>query len=278
MNKTDFACEDAYHFMLPEENPPFWVSMAGISYCDENYRIKRDFSAYTIIEYVCSGTGTLWMEEEEFHPSKGDIYILTEKSKHSYCPDRNNPWTKIFINLQGTAVSRIVKAFDLHKKVVYNNCQYLEPIFREILETLKKDADVDQVMEECSMLFMKLLNKLCLHELREQNIPDEMRIVKRFIDYNYRKNLSMDDISAVIYRSNDYVKKQFKQYYGVTPYAYYLDVKMAHAKCLLQRTNLPIKQIADRLGYKSDRYFSKRFSEIMGITATQYRKNEKNEK
>jgi AraC-like DNA-binding protein len=83
----------------------------------------------------------------------------------------------------------------------------------------------------------------------------------------------MDEIAASVYRSNDYVKKQFKQYYGTTPYAYYLDLKITHAKYLLQKTNLPIKLIADRLGYKSDRYFSKRFREMTGITATAFRKN-----
>ena len=98
-------------------------------------------------------------------------------------------------------------------------------------------------------------------------------MVKRFIDNNYRRNLTMDEIAASVYRCNDYVQKQFKQYYGVTPYTYYLEMKMAHAKYLLQRTNLPIKQIADQLGYKSDRYFSKRFRAIVGVTATYYRKN-----
>lgn len=276
MKGSDFACEDAYYFLIPtESNPPFWVTHAGISYCDDTYRMKREYSTKTVIEYVYSGTGTLQVEQNEYHPSEGDIYILTEKSKHAYYPDKNNPWTKIYINLRGTAVASIVQAFGLHKKVVYQNCQELKFIFEEIFEVVKKDIPVEQVMEQCGMLVMKLLIRLCQHESREQDVPDEVQTVKRFIDNNYRKNLTMDEIAATVYRSNDYVKKQFKQYYGVTPYAYYLDVKITHAKYLLQRTNLPIKQIADRLGYKSDRYFSKRFREITGVTATQFRKDEK---
>ena len=276
MKGSDFACEDAYYFLIPSEsNPSFWVTHAGISYCDDTYRMKREYSTRTVIEYVYSGTGTLQVEQNEYHPSEGDIYILTEKSKHAYYPDKNNPWTKIYINLRGTAVASIVQAFGLHKKVVYKNCQELKFIFEEIFEVVKKDIPVEQVMEQCGMLVMKLLIRLCQHESREQDVPDEVQTVKRFIDNNYRKNLTMDEIAAVVYRSNDYVKKLFKQFYGVTPYAYYLDVKITHAKYLLQRTNLPIKQIADRLGYRSDRYFSKRFREITGVTATQFRKEEK---
>lgn len=277
MKGSSFACEDAYYFLMPGENPPFWVTHAGISYCDDTYRMKREYSEVTVIEYVYSGTGTLRVEQSEYHPSEGDIYILTEKSKHAYYPDKDNPWTKIYINLRGTAVASIVQAFGLHKKVVYKNCQELRSIFEEIFEVVKKDIEVEQVMEQCAMLVMKLLIRLRQHETQNDDVPDEVQMVKRFIDNNYRKNLTMDEIAAVVYRSNDYVKKQFKQCYGVTPYAYYLDVKITHAKYLLQKTNLPIKQIADRLGYKSDRYFSKRFREITGITATQFRKSEKKE-
>lgn len=277
MRGSDFACEDAYYFLIPGENPPFWVTHAGISYCDDTYRMQRESSTRTVIEYVYSGTGTLQVEQNEYHPSEGDIYILTEKSKHSYYADKDNPWTKIYINLRGTAVASMVQAFGLHKKVVYKNCQELKFIFEEIFETVKMDIPVEQVMEQCGMLVMKLMIRLCQHESRGQDVPDEVQTVKRFIDNNYRKNLTMDEIAASVYRSNDYVKKQFKQFYGVTPYAYYLDVKITHAKYLLQRTNLPIKQIADRLGYRSDRYFSKRFREIVGITATDFRKDQKKE-
>ena len=275
MKGSSFACEDAYYFLLPDENPPFWVTHAGISYCDDTYRMMRESSTKTVIEYVYSGTGTLRVEQNEYHPSAGDVYILTEKSKHSYYPDPKDPWTKIYINLRGSAVASIVQAFGLHKKVVYKDCQALQPVFEEIFEVVKKDIPVEQVMEQCAMLVMKLLIRLHQHETQEPNAPGEVQIVKRFIDNNYRRNLTMDEIAASVYRSNDYVKKQFKQFYGVTPYAYYLDVKITHAKYLLQRTNLSIKQIADRLGYKSDRYFSKRFREITGVTATQFRKDEK---
>ena len=274
MKDSKFACEDAYCFLIPGENPPVWVSHAGVTYCDETYRMSREGSSTTVIEYVYSGTGTVQLEQNAYHPSAGDIYILPERSKHTYYADRKDPWTKIFVNLKGTAVNGIIQAFGLHNKVVYHKCQDLCPIFEEIFEIVKKDIPVEQVMEECAGLVMKLLIRLRKHDSQERDIPDEVLATKRFIDNNYRRNLTMDDIAASVYRSNDYVKKRFKQYYGITPYGYYMDVKMTHSKYLLRRTNLPIKQIADRLGFKSDRYFSKRFREVTGMTASQYRKNE----
>lgn len=266
-----YKFEDVYSFLMPDEVPPFWVEMAGISYCNGTYVVDREESDVTVIEYVYKGIGTVCVGKNVYTPTAGDIYILPEKSNHSYRSDAKKPWTKIFVNLKGSAVPLLVQAFELHKKVVYNNCQALSPIMEEIFEIAQKNLPVEQVMEECSMLVLKLMTRLCRQESRDRRIPDEAQNLKSFIDNNYQRALSMDEIAASIFRSNDYANKLFKSNYGTTPYAYYLDVKMANAKALLDRTNLSIKQIADRLGYKNDQYFSKQFHKIVGVTATKYR-------
>ena len=272
MKGSAFKCEEAYYFLLPDQAPPFWVSNAGITNCDETYLMKREFSSTTVIEYIYSGTGTLWVEQNEYHPSAGDIYILPEHSKHTYYPDPKNPWKKIFVNLRGTAVSGLIQAFGLHQRILYHQCGEMAPIFEKIFEIVQMESPAETIMDECAMQIMKLLISLHRHEMNNPDLPNEVQTIRRFIDSNYFKNLTMGDISTSIYRSNDYTKKRFKQYYGTTPYAYYLDLKLMHAKYMLRRTNLSVKQIADRLGYKSDRYFSRRFKESVGMTATQYRR------
>ncbi len=272
MGGSVYKFEDVYSFLMPDKSLPFWVEMAGVSYCTGLYRIDRDKSDVTVIEYVYKGTGILRVGDTVYEPGAGDIYILTENSNHAYRSSASDPWTKIFVNLKGTAVSSLIQAFRLHKKVLYSNCEELSPIFEEIFELAKQNLPLEETMERCGVLVFKLLSRLCQHEARDHQIPEEAQALKRFIDNNYQIDLNMDDISASIYRSNDYTNKLFKRYYGITPYAYYLDVKMANAKDLLVRTNLSIKQIADRLSYKSDQYFSKQFHKYTGMTASQYRK------
>ena len=268
-----YKFEDVYSFLLPDKIPPFWVEMAGVSYCNRYYRIDREKSDVTVIEYIYKGTGTLRVGDETYEPKAGDIYILNENTHHSYRSSASDPWTKIFINLKGTAVPSLIQSFRLHKKVLYSRCEALSPIFEEIFELSKQNLPVEDTMERCGMLVFKLLNRLCIHETRDHQIPEEAQAIKQFIDNNYQIDLNMDEISASIYRSNDYTNKLFKRYYGSTPYAYYLNIKMENAKDLLIRTNLSIKQISDRLGYKSDQYFSKQFHKYVGMTASQYRKN-----
>lgn len=263
--------EDIRSFVSPKQLPPVWIDLAGISYCDHTYRINRVHSDVTVIEYIISGTGSLVISGNIHHPSAGDIYILPEGTSHTYEADPKDPWVKIFMNLKGSAVPGLIKAFGLHQKVLYHGCQELYPIFISVFEAAKSDAPTDRIMEQCSMLLAKLLNRMNIMCFSDSQPTDEASQLKIFIDRNYHRDLTVDDIAGSIFRSNDYANKLFKRCYGITPYAYYIEVKIANAKALLLHTSLSVHQIAENLGYKNDQYFSKQFHKIVGMTATRFR-------
>jgi len=265
---SQYSGEHIYRFPMPVQTPPMWLSLAGITHGDD----CRQAADYTIIEYIFSGTGKLRAGEEVYTPVTGDICVVSGKTMYSAVADPADPWTKMEIHLKGTAAASFVQAFDLDRKILYENCDHLRHIFEEMFLIVCSDNDVEDIMEQCSMLLMKLLTGLSGSAYQEKTACDEVRAVKRFIDNNYHRELNMDDIAASVFRSKDYVQKQFKQVYGVTPYTYYMELKMECAKNLLQQTNLSVGQIAEKLGYKSDRYFSARFRSVTGITAGEFRK------
>lgn len=276
-----FDFEDVRSFVAPKQMPSVWVEMSGLSYCDSTYRIDRVCSDVTVVEYVISGTGSLFVGGNTYHPSAGDIYILHEKSDHSYIADKKDPWVKIFVNLKGTAVPGMLQAFGLHKKALYSGCEELYPVFAELFEATKQDVPTDVIMEQCAMILTKLLSRMSSKVLQELQPTEEAKQLKNFIDSNYQRDLTMNEIASSIFRSNDYANKLFKRFYGNTPYAYYIEAKISHAKALLLHTSLSISQIAERLGYKNDQYFSKQFRKVTGMTATRFRagfRDEKNSK
>ena len=74
--------EDIVHFYVPQTKVPFYMEMAGISYCDGTYRMKRQESAETVLEYVVEGRGYLNVDGENYAATKGDVYILCKKTTH----------------------------------------------------------------------------------------------------------------------------------------------------------------------------------------------------
>ena len=87
--------EEVFSFLrdVPEQYP-FYIEMAGISYCDGSYKITRNSSRFYVFEYILKGIGTVEINSEKFYPEEGDIYILPKESNHVYYSDSKKPWTK----------------------------------------------------------------------------------------------------------------------------------------------------------------------------------------
>jgi AraC-like DNA-binding protein len=64
----------------------------------------------------------------------------------------------------------------------------------------------------------------------------------------------------------------FKKKTGLSPLAYFNQLKVQHACELLKKTDLKINQICYKVGIEDSLYFSRLFSKAMGMSPTEYRK------
>lgn len=72
------------------------------------------------------------------------------------------------------------------------------------------------------------------------------------------------------------LKKGFRLLFNITPYQFYVQVKMEKAKLMLTSTDLPVADIAHMLPYQYDYNFSIEFKRYTGWTPLQYRKQFRN--
>lgn len=272
--KPVYEYEDVKCFAKPVDIPPFWIEMAGVSNCDERYYIFREESPVAVCEYIIKGSGTLHVDGSTYHPKAGDVYVLPQYVRQEYYTDPNDPWVKMFFNIYGTGVPAILKAFGLKDKVLFSECEELHPMFEAFYKKTMEDIPVEWIMEECCALFIRLLMRLHNKMAEKSENSVEAQTLKDFIDRNIHRELTIKEISDSIYRSPDYTNKLFKRHYEITPYAYYINLRIEKAKALLQHTSLSIQEISERLGYKNGQYFSKQFRHMVGMTASCYRRME----
>ena len=123
----------------------FSVSLAGISYCDGSYRIKRNKSDTFVIEYVIEGSGTVIYDDRRFYPKKGDVYMLRAGHSHDYFSDADTPWIKIWFNAAGTLIEALTDAYGLEDRVLFEGADLL-PEF----ETVDAGSDFG---EKVTLLF-----------------------------------------------------------------------------------------------------------------------------
>ena len=278
--------EEIVHFYAPQTKLPFYLEMAGISYCDGTYRMKRQDSAETVIEYVVEGRGYLNVNGENYAATAGDVYILRKKTTHTYWSDARYPWVKIFFNIRGSLAERILDEYQLGGtgRVVLG-ADGLEQDLRDMLESLM-DSTVGQTerFDKATVDFLRIIIKLTnmqraagMHKDDLMSVEKEMNTLIEYITMNPRRIVSNQELADAIFRSKDYVIKRFFANFGVTPYDYQIQQKIFSAKNMLANMNLSVKEIADSLGYDDQHYFSYMFKKRCGMSPTQYRKKIRSE-
>ena len=66
--------------------------------------------------------------------------------------------------------------------------------------------------------------------------------------------------------------RHFKAATGATPHAWLLSQRFSLAEELLETTNLPIEQIAERVGYRNSSWFREQFTARRGLPPRDYRR------
>ena len=126
-------------------------------------------------------------------------------------------------------------------------------------------------------LFLKETNYVKnTKKINRCNLPfyDKSNIVKIIIDYfenNYTDNISLDDIARNMYMSSVYISKIFKEKTGEPPINYLINLRLEKAKNLLLTTEVPVKVIAQSVGYTDAYYFSKLFKKYYDYSPHKFR-------
>ena len=253
---------------------PFYIQMAGISYCDASYKIDRKNSNIYCFEYIIKGEGTIKVNGQEFTAMKGDIYILPKGCDHLYFSDDKNPWTKIWFNIKGPLVDNLMQAYKLNNIYLIKNLDLKELFYKMFSAAKETNKDIEEIFQKASIIFHEILLKIYSKVEIPKTINNETALqLKQYINNHIESNLSIKTLSNYVFRSPSQTIRIFKKEYGVTPYDYLLSVKIETAKLLLINTNIPIKQIALKLKFADEHYFSNYFKSKTGYAPISFRKN-----
>lgn len=97
--------------------------------------------------------------------------------------------------------------------------------------------------------------------------------VKQYVEDNYGKPLSLQDIAEYAYMNPSYFSTFFKKTTGNTFSSYLLDVRMkAAVEIMAKEPDIYVKDLAIRCGYKDTKTFIEKFRETYGTTPAQYKK------
>ena len=101
-----------------------------------------------------------------------------------------------------------------------------------------------------------------------------LRRVRDRMDRDYAQPLDVEALARGVSMSAGHLSRQFKLAYGESPYAYLMTRRIERAMALLRRGDLSVTDVCFAVGCSSLGTFSTRFTELVGMTPSDYRREQ----
>ncbi|MCK9478562.1 MAG: response regulator [Firmicutes bacterium] len=171
---------------------------------------------------------------------------------------------------------------NVNMDLVYNFLDALFVVLNNKLKELNIDWSVNNKeiyqfknIDKLKAWSNSLLNKMTLFMQNNKPISNSAVIkkAKGFVQLNYNKNITLNDIANEVFLSPVYFSRIFKQYTGENFSNYLINVRIQKAIELLENPQYKVYEIGAMVGYKTTKYFYKIFKSCTGYTPTEYRFN-----
>jgi len=127
----------------------------------------------------------------------------------------------------------------------------------------------EKIIEFISELMINNCEKQTIELKNKNRFVDD---IKNYIDKNYKKNLSLADISKQFLITPFHLIRIFKKELFLTPHQYILNKKINLAKELLSQ-NIAISEVAITTGFNDQSHLYKYFKQTFSISPKEYQKS-----
>ena len=241
-----------------------------------NWENGRTLDEYQLV-FITDGFGQFESDQEVTTIDPGSLMILQPGIKHRYRPDLNTGWTEYYVGFKGSLsehfFSQTFEGYE-SKSVIQCGDQL------EILGSYQKIFDLASEQKPlyhriASGLILKMLGDVKSQQMQESIVgTDTIKMINNAKSYmweNVAEDVDFTRFSQENHISYSYFRKVFKQYTGIAPHQFFLDLKIMRAKELIATTNKPIKEITYDIGLDSIHYFSRLFKKKTGLSPSKMR-------
>lgn len=106
---------------------------------------------------------------------------------------------------------------------------------------------------------------------RAQAIPPQLGLAADFINRNYARPLSLEDVARAADVSVSHLHMLFRAHLGESPHQYLIRKRLRVAGHALATGNQSVKQVAAEVGYPNAENFCRAFKKFFGRSASEYR-------
>jgi len=259
----------------PHQQYPYTQHPAHHYFNWENGRILNEYQ----LIYIVGGEGLFEsssIAENRIH--EGSIILLFPGEWHRFKPNDATGWDEYWVGFKGDVIDNIIKKQFFHPEEALLHAGFKEEIIimlTEIIEHTRREKTGYQPLISGAVLhLLGYIHSLTKQKIFEDEDMVEITVNKARVLLRTRidEDISMQKIADELQVSYAWFRKMFKQYTGIAPQQYLIQLKIERAKMLLSNPLKSVKEVAYELNFESYFYFSKLFKEKVGLSPDQYKK------
>lgn len=238
--------------------------------------------------YVISGEVCVSGDERIYNLTKNDIIFHRPMELHKFHVECDEGVDILVFSFY--ADGEIIGFFE---KKVFNLLDNQQKIIGLFLKYMREQYEKTSLSDTSYRMYMKGFNtsktyshmitsyieQLLLSLYDDNNNAEILHTPETIAFYNavkymsrqLDKNMSVDEIALECNVSTSTLKRIFAKYAGMSVHKYFITLKMQTAVDLLNK-GVSVTEIAEKLGFAGQSYFSAAFKREMGISPTKYNK------
>lgn len=241
-----------------------------------HYRERKEGIEEYIFIFCMEGSGTIIVKDKKYTLRENQAFCIPCFQGHSYYAHDEDPWSILWVHFKGEDT----RYFPLTKCQVrsfssQDTADRMHFLFVSLFQALDDHYTLGNFIylsQTLSLILAEAYDREQGQSVLEQNkhVTDVVRYMYRHLE----ENLTLEQIGEEFSLSKSYLNAIFQKHTQHSPMDFFIHLKMKRSCRLLRTTDLPVYEVAQKMGYADPYYFSRIFKKIVGISPRQYRKSD----
>ena len=248
---------------LYEENQldffPLYPRTIDLNYSQEKIS-RSDGYVDNQIFIVNNGNGNVTINNNRYSVSKGDMFYIGANIPHEYYGIDKNFKTS-YLSFCGNGFENIKRYYNTGDFGIYKDKYAIS--FEAQLKKLFECFDTQNELSCFCLAAFATVTAFFDIACKKEYSPIET--VYNYIESNYSKMITLEDITAFYPFSKSKLCHDFRQKYNMTIFEMLTKIRLTNARYMIQsNTNIKLRQVAHSCGYNDTSYFCKVYKNFYG--------------
>ncbi|MBO5006385.1 MAG: helix-turn-helix transcriptional regulator [Clostridia bacterium] len=228
---------------------------------------------------IIKGSSNMFIHGKKYTVKEGDAFFVPPNTIHSY-EDKEEVWAHLLICPPEDIAPLFgeTAAYNTACPVIHlEDLDFAKQLFlrmEALVQSTEPTASQGAISYAAAIISELLLHADAEPPEKEKDLTAAQKILA-FCDMNYKRNINLDTLSEELGYSKYYISRVFSGDIKTSFTDYLRGLRIHAARRLLRSTNMSVTDIAYEVGYVCVRTFNRQFSQITGLSPTEYAKEKR---